>query len=923
MSQFGEGVDDAFRGVGTKPGLEVWCIDNLGLVPIPKSAHGKFFSGSSYIVLNTVLLKSGVAQHDIHYWLGKDAKDVDSALASDKAVELDGALGSRTVQYREIQGFETEKFLSYFRPCVIPIEGVFSSELEGLNRKSYRVSLLACKGDHVIRIREVPFSRSSLNHDDVFVLDTESKIFLFCGCNSSTQERAKALEVVQYIKDSKHGGRCDMATIEDGKFVGDSDAGEFWSLFGGYAPIARDSPCSHPQQHMNNLSAELFWINKEKLCSIGTSSFKKGMLSMDKCYMLDCTAEIYIWMGRNTSITERKKAISATEDFVHFQDRSKDTHITFLTEGSETALFKSYFDDWPQNVVPKLYEEGRGKVAAIFKRHGFDVKEIPDDDSQIFIDCSGNLKVWRVESHDISLIPVAEQTKLYTGDCYILQYIYPVDEKEEHLIYAWLGSNSTDEDRTDAISHMSTLAQSMRGNPVLAQIYEGEEPMQFFAVCRTLIVLKGGMSSRYRSFMSKKGIADKTFGKDQVTLFRVQGISSDNMQAIQVNPVSGSLNSSYCYILQDGDSIFSWTGNLSSPSDHDILDRMLDVIYPSKQSTSIREGSEAENFWSKIGGKAEYPKEKKIRPFVDDPNLFTCTFTSGDFKLKEIFNFTQDDLTTEDVLILDCHNEIYVWVGQHSSITFKEAFKIGKKFLEADILSEGLSLEIAIYFVMEGDEPPFFTRFFNWDFSKKHVHGNSFERKLTIMKGLSPNMETPKRTSRKLGGRNYSETLPDHSRRPIGSDGMQIRSRSPAYKVQTTGSEALNSQKLSSPTPGSRKLFPRSPAHASDKALFPQVQSLKDSTIESRKVEERDSSFNKIRAINYDYGIELSEGVKVFPYERLTVNSVNPAAGIDVTKREAYLCEEEFLEKFGMTKKTFYELPKWRQNKQKISLNLF
>ncbi|KAK1306758.1 Villin-1 [Acorus calamus] len=428
----------------------------------------------------------------------------------DKEVKLDGALGSRAVQYREIQGFETEKFLSYFRPRVIPIEGVFSSELEGLNSKSYRVSLLACKGGHVIRIREVLFSRSSLNHDDVFVLDTESKIFLFCGCNSSTQERAKALEVVQYIKDNKYGGRCDMATIEDGKFVGDSDAGEFWSLFGGYAPIARDSLCSHPQQHRNNPSAELFWINKEKLCSIGTSSFKKGMLSMDKCYMLDCTAEIYIWTGRNTTITERKTAISATEDFVHVQDRSKDTHITFLTEGSETAFFKSHFDDWPQNVVPKLYEEGRGKVAAIFKRHGFDVKEIPDDDSDI------HRLQWRTE---LMRFPT------------------------------------------------STLAQLMRGNPVL------------------------------------------------------------------------------------------------------------------------------------------------------------------------------DDLTTEEVLILDCHNEIYVWVGQHSSVTFKEAFEFGKKFLEADILSEGLSLEIAIYFVMEGDELPFFTRFFDWDFSKKHVHGNSFERKLTIMKGLSPNME--------------------------------------------------------------------------------------------------------------------------------------------------------------------------------------
>lgn len=61
----------------------------------------------------------------------------------------------------------------------------------------------------------MPFSRSSLNHDDVFILDTASKIFMFSGCNSSTQERAKALEVVKYIKDDKHSGNCKIATIGD------------------------------------------------------------------------------------------------------------------------------------------------------------------------------------------------------------------------------------------------------------------------------------------------------------------------------------------------------------------------------------------------------------------------------------------------------------------------------------------------------------------------------------------------------------------------------------------------------------------------------------------------------------------------------------------------------------------------------------
>ncbi|KAI9091582.1 hypothetical protein K1719_028025 [Acacia pycnantha] len=94
---------------------------------------------------------------------------------------------------------------------------------------------------------DVPFLRSSLNHDDVFILETASRIFLFSGCNSTIQERAKALEVIQCSKDNKHNGNCEVATIEDGKFIGDSDVGEFWNFFGGYAPIPSELPSAQEQ----------------------------------------------------------------------------------------------------------------------------------------------------------------------------------------------------------------------------------------------------------------------------------------------------------------------------------------------------------------------------------------------------------------------------------------------------------------------------------------------------------------------------------------------------------------------------------------------------------------------------------------------------------------------------------------------------
>ncbi|XP_059660858.1 villin-1 isoform X2 [Cornus florida] len=836
-------------------------------------------------------------------------------MASDKALELDAALGSHIVQYREVQGQESEKFLSYFKPCIIPVEGVFSVGPGDANGETYQVSLLKCKGDRVVHVKEVPFTRSSLNHNDVFILDTASKIFLFSGCNSLIQERAKALEVVQYIKENKHKGDCEIATIDDGKFVGDSDVGEFWSLFGGYAPIPRDSP-SAVQEQPEFPTAKLFWITTQgQLCQCGTNTLNKEMLDTNKCYLLDCDTELVVWMGRNTSIMERKTSISAVEDFLRSQGRSVGTHLTFVTEGSETASFKSYFGGWPQTAEVKLYEEGREKVAAIFKQQGYDVRELPEEDCRPFIDCSGTLKVWLVNGDEVSLVPVVEQKKLFSGDCYVVQYTYPGygrNGMEENLFYAWLGRRSVMEDRADAISNMNTIANSTKGDPVLAQIVEGREPIQFFSIFQTLIIYKGGMSKRYKRSMAEKSISDETYDDTKTALFRVQGTSSLNMQAIQVDLVSSSLNASHCYILKTETSIFSWIGNLSSTRDHDLLDRMLDLIDPRLQPVLVREGSEPDVFWNALSGKAEYPREKEIKGYREDPHLFSCTFTEGDFKVKEIFNFSQDDLTTEDVLVLDCHCDIYVWIGRHSHIKSKQqALTIGLKFLEKDILVEGLSLETPVYVVTEGYEPPFFTRFFEWDFSKANMLGNSFERKLAILKGKAQKMEAPLRSSRRA----YSlETTPESLRsRSVTPNGIG-RSLSPASGVSGASFRSSDTRRFSSPTPTTRTLF---------SGYSPDLDNADGLLVSTGSVEKVPMRNSEKAGILLDKQTENGVNLLIYPYERLKVISNDPVTGIDVTKREAYLSDEEFQEKFGMPKRDFYELPKWRRNKMKMSLHLF
>ncbi|KAK8449858.1 hypothetical protein SEVIR_7G277100v4 [Setaria viridis] len=828
-----KGVDDAFLGVGDKPGLDIWCIVGSGLVPVAKPQHGKFYSRNCYIILNTTELKTGVRIHDVHYWVGEEAKEEDYLMASDKAVELDAALGSHAVQYRETQGEESDKFLSYFKPCIIPVHSQSPPHMVGSGHKSSRTTMFRCEGEHVARVKEVPFSRSSLDHKGVFIVDTASKIFIFSGCNSSVQTRAKALDVVKHLKENRHSGRCEIAAIEDGKLVGDSDAGEFWNLFGGYAPIPRDLSEAVSEESMNMPSKIFFWINKRILVPMEAHLLDREILNSDRSYILDCGTEIFLWMGMTTLVSERKTSVTALEDYVHSQGRSSRTVI--MTEGHETVEFKLHFQHWPKIVGMKLYNAGREKVAAIFKHQGYDVTEIPEDKPQQLISCDGSLKVWLVDHGCTTLLSTEEQEQLYTGDSYIIQYSYVEDGKDYHLFFAWSGKNSVKEDSMATASLVSNLADSVKGHPVVAQVFEGREPELFFSIFKSLIIFKGGRSAAYRNHVLQKSDRNGSHQRDGVALFRVQGLKHDCMQAIQVDLVASSLNSSHCYILQDGGSYFTWLGSLSLPSDHNILDRMMNKLCPLKQSLLVREGSEPDDFWKALGGRSEYSKEKHVKGWPADPHLYACRFEQGLLKVKEIFSFCQDDLATEETLILDCNDEIYVWVGLHSDVTSKEqALDIAKMFLQDGILQNRRSIETTVYIVTEGDEPAFFTNFFNWDSSKQSsMAGNSFERKLALLKGLSPKLETPDRSMRRPSTRRpgvssepttpeQQQQQPSVARRAFGSASTWrlARERSPATGLPPSPTlsqspRSRSSSSTSTPTAVARRLFPAS-LHASE-----------------------------------------------------------------------------------------------------------
>ncbi|GFP87748.1 villin-2 [Phtheirospermum japonicum] len=891
MTNSTKALEPAFQGAGQKIGTEIWRIENFQPVPLPKSDYGKFFCGDSYIVLQTSAGRGGAYLYDIHFWLGKDTSQDEAGTAAIKTVELDAMLGGRAVQYRELQGHESDKFLSYFKPCIMPLEGGVASGFKKPEEEEFETRLYICKGKRVVRLKQVPFSRSSLNHDDVFILDTEEKIYQFNGANSNIQERAKALEVIQFLKEKYHEGTCNVAIVDDGKLQAESDSGEFWVLFGGFAPLGK-KVTTEDDIIPEKTNPQLYSIIDGQVDPVD-GELSKSILENNKCYLLDCGADVYVWVGRVTQVDERKSAIQAAEDFVSSQNRPKSTHITRLIQ----ALLK---------------QKGGGVKGAS--------KSAPvNEEVPLLLEGGGKIEVWLVDGDAKTRVPDEDIGKFYSGDWYIVLYTYHSHErKDDYYLCCWIGKDSIEEDQETAAKLTTTMYSSLKGRPVQGRIFQGKEPPQFVAIFQPMVILKGGISSGYKNYIADQGLNDETYTSDGVALICISGTSPHNNKAVQVEAVATSLNSNECFLLQTGTSTFNWHGNQSTLEQHQLAAKVAEFLKPGSPMKHTKEGTESSSFWSALGGKESYTSEKLSTEIVRDPHLFAFSFIKGKSEVEEIYNFTQDDLLTEDVMILDTHAEVFVWVGQ--SVDSKEkqsAFEIGQKYIEMAASLEGLPQNVPLYKVTEGYEPCFFTTYFSWDHAKANAHGNSFQKKIMQLFGAG-------QEERSSGSNNDGPTQRASALAALNSAFNSSSTAKSASASRTGGTTGQGSQRaaavaaLSSVLTAEKKDVTPSRSPTAESSPPASMKSGDAAEIEDSKEEENETVEPNEEDLESKTDTEQDENDSeaihtTFNYEQLRAKSENPA----------YLSDEEFESVLEMTKESFYKLPRWKQDMLKKNVDLF
>jgi len=340
--------EKAWENVGAEKGLQIWRIEKFKVKHWPKDKYGEFYGGDSYIILHTKENDEGKKEYDVFFWLGAETSQDEAGTAAYKTVELDDYLGDEPVQYREVQGNESKKFLGCF-PKVTILEGGVDSGFRHVKAKEYKPRLLHVTGfkKHV-QVNQVKMDTANLNDSDSFVLDAGLSIYQFNGSKSSAWEKRKANAIVDELQASRHG-KVKTTLIIDGVDDGDNPLiDEFWGYFGGKPNEIQDE---QPEAKVPEYTLSLHHISDAsgvmEMNEVCSGKLDKGKLDSNDAFLLDGGGSLFVWIGKGANKTEKREAMKYATQYLTDQGRGTQVPIARVMEGKEPKEFWNCFNGQP------------------------------------------------------------------------------------------------------------------------------------------------------------------------------------------------------------------------------------------------------------------------------------------------------------------------------------------------------------------------------------------------------------------------------------------------------------------------------------------------------------------------------------------------------------------------------------------------
>lgn len=330
----------AGRAIGFMPDdakgqKEIFRIENFELEPIEEDNHGFFFAGDSYVVKYTY--DNG---HIIYFWQGSQSSQDEKAASALQAVKLDNELNGKAVQVRVVQGCEPRHFIKMFAGKMIIFSGGKASGFKNVHdHDTYDVDgkrLFQVRGTCLddMRAVQVQEEASSLNSEDVFILEIPSKTFLWIGQDSDSAEVEIAPELVKLVSPGQ-----EVIEISEGE-----EPDEFWEALGGkndYSKTALDfnKPILEPRLFHCQESGRVVKI----------SNFEQNDLMADDVMILDSGKEIYVWIGPEAKEEEKENGLKMAKKYLESDPTERNennTVILTIKAGDEPKSFTCVFPEW-------------------------------------------------------------------------------------------------------------------------------------------------------------------------------------------------------------------------------------------------------------------------------------------------------------------------------------------------------------------------------------------------------------------------------------------------------------------------------------------------------------------------------------------------------------------------------------------------
>jgi hypothetical protein len=338
---------------GKEPGLQIWRVENtrdangnpkFGINPWPVSQYGRFHTGDSYIILHTMKDDSSPSSsfiYDLYFWIGSESTQDEYGVAAYKACELDDLLGDAPVQYREVQYYESDKFVSIFPSgTIVYLKGGVDSGFRSVEGESNEIDLPSRlfhvrknNGEKSVRVFEVELNCSSMNHGDAFVLDAGKVIYTWYGEQSSPFEKSKASMVANNLSYNRTGY---LGTVED---VGNEND-DFWSLLKGSKGSIKEADDFKDDHVPKDILTKMYILTEQdsflKVKAVDDVSMK-NLVSDDVC-MVDTGKVIYVWIGKGSTPREQRQAMVLATEHARSVDRSSNTNVVRVMEGQERRI---------------------------------------------------------------------------------------------------------------------------------------------------------------------------------------------------------------------------------------------------------------------------------------------------------------------------------------------------------------------------------------------------------------------------------------------------------------------------------------------------------------------------------------------------------------------------------------------------------